>query len=283
MTTLEAQIDGKTAVRKNIMRKLKYMVQTLALVSALVMGASLSARAAVTMTYTDSGTFALSGFPADSAGYINSSDLVGIYKFITDTHDGVPNPFYSVCLSPAGLLDRNPHIYDVIPFNAANPGIFPSAWAWNHGAGGHDQYWGIQNASYLWNTYGMNIVNSVSPIATKNAEAAALEFAIWTALYDSTAYGVVGSSPWHPNGLGTTVTSYYNTYLTALNATGGNIPLYTGNILRGTDFTQSGQQQEFLMLGTPIPEPTTILAGALLLLPFGASTLRILRKRNRAA
>jgi hypothetical protein len=46
-----------------------------------------------------------------------------------------------------------------------------------------------------------------------------------------------------------------------------------------------------LNLGTPgavqdqlviaVPEPTTVLAGALLLLPFGASTLRILR-RNRA-
>jgi hypothetical protein len=31
-----------------------------------------------------------------------------------------------------------------------------------------------------------------------------------------------------------------------------------------------------------VPEPTTIIAGALLLLPFGASTLRILRKQNRA-
>jgi len=32
----------------------------------------------------------------------------------------------------------------------------------------------------------------------------------------------------------------------------------------------------------PVPEPTTVIAGALLLLPFGASTLRILR-RNRTA
>jgi hypothetical protein len=32
---------------------------------------------------------------------------------------------------------------------------------------------------------------------------------------------------------------------------------------------------------TPVPEPTTMIAGVLLLLPFGASTLRILRK-NRA-
>jgi hypothetical protein len=34
------------------------------------------------------------------------------------------------------------------------------------------------------------------------------------------------------------------------------------------------------VFGTPVPEPTTMIAGALLLLPFGASTLRILRKRT---
>lgn len=34
--------------------------------------------------------------------------------------------------------------------------------------------------------------------------------------------------------------------------------------------------------GTPVPEPTTMVAGALLLLPFGASTIRVLR-RNKSA
>ena len=33
---------------------------------------------------------------------------------------------------------------------------------------------------------------------------------------------------------------------------------------------------------TPVPEPTTMIAGALLLLPFGASTLRMLRKNRMA-
>ena len=36
----------------------------------------------------------------------------------------------------------------------------------------------------------------------------------------------------------------------------------------------------FLFTPTAVPEPTTMVAGALLLLPFGASTLRILRKRT---
>jgi hypothetical protein len=31
---------------------------------------------------------------------------------------------------------------------------------------------------------------------------------------------------------------------------------------------------------TPVPEPTTMIAGALLLVPFGASTLRMLRRRT---
>jgi hypothetical protein len=39
----------------------------------------------------------------------------------------------------------------------------------------------------------------------------------------------------------------------------------------------SSVQQSFHQVA--VPEPTTIIAGALLLLPFGASTLRILRKR----
>jgi len=45
----------------------------------------------------------------------------------------------------------------------------------------------------------------------------------------------------------------------------------------GTPYGLSGY-----WLSTPVPEPTTVLAGALLLLPFGASTLRILRKKNVA-
>ncbi len=33
---------------------------------------------------------------------------------------------------------------------------------------------------------------------------------------------------------------------------------------------------------TPVPEPTTLVAGALLLLPFAASTLRFVRRNRRA-
>ena len=62
------------------------------------------------------------------------------------------------------------------------------------------------------------------------------------------------------------------------------------------DFTATGTSTVIAFLGegpdnqkyigldnvSVVPEPTTMVAGALLLLPFGASTLRILRK-NRTA
>lgn len=57
----------------------------------------------------------------------------------------------------------------------------------------------------------------------------------------------------------------YNFNLTAKDA--------AGNTLDSVDMT--------VINGTPVPEPTTVIAGALLLLPFGASALRKLRK-NRA-
>jgi len=50
---------------------------------------------------------------------------------------------------------------------------------------------------------------------------------------------------------------------------------------RGTGASDSlGGILDDVQLDAAVPEPTTIIAGALLLLPFGASTLRILRKRQ---
>jgi hypothetical protein len=279
--------------RKNcgeFMREPKHLVQTLALASAIMLGGSLSARATVDMTFTWSGTLYGAGY---SAQYISTSDAIGIYAFNTSLPIGIggSSTFYSVCLSPAGLLDGNMHTYNVKPFGGgtgANPGIYPSNWAWS-GPSATPQYWGVQNAAYIWHTFGMGIVDNTGNVGYQSQRAAALEFAVWTALYDSTGYGALGApSNWiAPTGqMDATTLSYYNQYKAALISAGSSIPLYTGNILEGVGAVSggagSGQSQEFFMLGTPIPEPTTMIAGALLLLPFGASTLRSLRK-NRTA
>jgi hypothetical protein len=279
----KSRATGGTEKQQNVMKNQRLKALTLA--TAAVLGFNLSARAAVDMTFTWSGTYYEAGYTAQ---YVSSPDAIGIYAFTIndDGGTGLSSPFYSVCLSPAGLLDSNPHTYNVLPFNAANPGIYPSGWAWN-GSSSNPQYWGIQNAAYLWNQFGLSIANNVGSIGFQNQRAAALEFAIWTSLYNSTGYGALGANTWAaPTGqMDATTLSYYNQYVNALTSA-SSIPLYTGNILEGTGAisggADSGQSQEFLMLGAAVPEPTTMIAGALLLIPFGASTLRFGR-RSRAA
>ena len=265
------------------------LAKTIGLTTALVLGAGLSARAAVTMTFSWAGTYYEAGY---TATYINSSDAIGIYKFNTSAEDGVPNPMWSVCLSPAGLLDSNSHTYNVLDFSTASPGIYPNTWAVVSG-----QPVGINNAAYLWNKYGMDIVNNTGNVGYQGQRAAALEFAIWTALYDSTGYGQLGPPNnwnWVAPSMDQTTQGYYDTDINGLISSGITGPQFTGNILEGQGAVSggpnSGQSQEFFLLGTPaahitgtpVPEPTTLVAGALLLLPFGFSTLRILRKSRTA-
>jgi hypothetical protein len=156
--------------------------KAVALFSALVLGTSMSARATVELQFQWGGTLYESGF---SGQYVQSADAVGIYAFSTvgsnPAIDPPQNILYSVCLSPAGLLDSNQHTYNELPFATANPGIFPSQWQ-SGVINGKTQYWGIQNAAYLWSTFGMNIVNghgaAMGLSGNSSEQAAALEFAI---------------------------------------------------------------------------------------------------------
>jgi hypothetical protein len=57
----------------------------------------------------------------------------------------------------------------------------------------------------------------------------------------------------------------------------------TANYEYGPDvFGNQGRTYAIGVDVSTVPEPTTMIAGALLLLPFGASTLRMLRKRQVA-
>ena len=62
------------------------------------------------------------------------------------------------------------------------------------------------------------------------------------------------------------------------NLSTGNIPI--GGLYYDTISTAQVAGTPVTLTLTQVPEPTTMIAGALLLLPFGASTLRILRKRT---
>jgi len=57
-----------------------------------------------------------------------------------------------------------------------------------------------------------------------------------------------------------------------------DLPYYTTSVANIID---GGVAMADTFAPTAVPEATTLLAGALLFLPFGVSTLRILRKRSR--
>jgi hypothetical protein len=77
------------------------------------------------------------------------------------------------------------------------------------------------------------------------------------------------------------VTGYYTDPVAQTGWTAFTEPTYVIAFEDGTDYDYNDLVVQVSGVA-PVPEPTTMLAGALLLLPFGASTLRILR-RNRTA
>ncbi len=125
----------------------------------------------------------------------------------------------------------------------------PDAWAGPMGTTA------AQKIQLLWGTYAASATTDV-------VDAAALQIAIWKAIDEAMG----GYSLTFTDGTPGAV-DRADYMLANLNSTSANLMAITG------------VNQDFLV---PVPEPTTMIAGALLLLPFGVSTLRILRK-NRVA
>jgi hypothetical protein len=263
------------------MTKRRILIQATALAAAVLLVGSLSAKATIKLQLTDAASRSLVGFTSTGVATLNGNEYIGLYKFDASQStggEGPSSPFWSTCLSPDGSLNWGLHTYTATTFTAGAPGQNPQSWA-----AGTQGDAGIQNAQYLWRLLSPTIIASGT-----QAQGAGLALAMLEALYDSTAYGALGGNnftvvTWVG---GTTVAGPINTayewYLYdlsqlsfgAVNANVGN-----GYVLRSTE---SGAGQDLIWNVTPVPEPTTMIAGALLLLPFGASTLRFVR-RNRTA
>ena len=218
---------------------------------------SFRATATVTMQLTDTSTF--SGNPDNvwgitASGYDGGANFVagenvGIYG-MTLTPGGMT---YGICLSPQGLVDYNPHTYDQLNLSAASALNSP---AWASG--------GLVIAGDIMNSFLSQVIASGN-----RDEGWALTAAIYHALYANSTVTFANTTD------GNLVESYYNTFSTTYSAIN---PI--GYVLAPDPLSGQGTAgQEFLI---PVPEPTTMIAGALLLLPFGASTVRIIRRRQVA-
>lgn len=248
-------------------------------------------RAAVTMSIIDPNAGSPGNALCEYAGLsaslngstiIDGSEWIGIYSFNVQSGSSpsLTSPFYTVCLSPNGRLFDGNYTYNLLTFAQANPGINPNLWQYSG-----TSYWGIQNANFLYQTFSGAIVGGMGGTyglgGARADQGTALALAMYAALYNSTGYGnSLGVNHFVLNSANSSVTTDYSDILSALHSWNSS-DLASGYVLDPTDQTA----QEMILLGTyvpqggPVPEPTTMISGAMLLLPFGASAFRGLRKK----
>ena len=119
------------------------------------------------------------------------------------------------------------------------------------------------NVEKLWAAYYASATSLSNP--NRNYDSAVLQLAIWEEIAVGSGHTVSGSGT-------------YQTDAQALLLTLGSLTAQADLVaLVEPPPGDTHTLQEFVV---PVPEATTMIAGALLLLPLGASTLRILR-RNR--
>jgi hypothetical protein len=273
-----------------IMKKTQCLVQTLAL--ALAVAWSTSQARATSYTIGDGGLQSGWNLNADGSQIDGGNSLVGGIKLSLTSNPN--NNFVTVCTDISGIVYLNSSYNYVSKTFSGQDGLNPNWGYGNSGTGTLSDAQkvvaaaAIQNAAYVFDLHKSVLTG------TDNALKAAVQLAVWEALYDTgnpdgfsftDASGRFEAS----NGASTAAGTAKSWLDAALGATGNHLsishPLYEGYLLQpvlADGNTPDISVQEMLFNITPVPEPTTMIAGALLLLPFGASTLRFVR-RNRTA
>ena len=182
--------------------------------------------------------------------------------------NGHPNPFTTFC------VDFDPTLY-------AGNGWWKSgnfndvALTQDTGVPVRQGVAGLQYAEELYSTYVGGIPAGGWTSAQKQ-EGAALQLAIWEVLYElpgTGAFNVLSGTGFISN-TANSITTRANQMLSILSFGSPNTSLNT-TFWNATDASGTARySQDLIGPFAPVPEPTTIVAGALLLLPFLASTIR---------
>jgi hypothetical protein len=272
------------------MRKSKRAIQIAALILALACSMS---KVNATVTY-QIGSGGLETFNMSLDGGSISGLAGGISIHRTAGDSTMPLDYITVCTDlGATLYLGQSYTYDspATSFNGQS-GINPK---WGTGTAATEAD-AIQNAAYLFNTYynaltagGLGGIYSSQSLTTQRA---ALQLAVWDVLYDTTGVGAgsVAGTRFSVTGGDATAISDALSWVSALDLlpSAGNFGyagflLVPDPLLGGINKNANGESpQELLIQSVPVPESTTIIAGALLLLPLGASTFRILSNRRAA-
>jgi hypothetical protein len=191
--------------------------------------------------------------------------------------DGLGNTYITVCTDISGNVTlTSKYDFKSIPFKGQY-GLNPN-WGYKSDttADPDKAYAAIQNAAYIFDK-NKDVLYATGTGST--VYKAALQLAVWEALYDTgNPAGFSFTKPGRFEASGSSAAaSIALDMLKALPST----TEYSGNLLQTFIGTEPNiAVQELIGILTPVPEPTTVLAGALLLLPFGVITLGKMRKNR---
>jgi hypothetical protein len=207
-------------------------------------------------------------------GLVGGIKLTQQYAAGPNHQSGMPQVLYTVCTDVGGTLFLG------YPYGYTQPQAF-------NGHTGVDPNWGSGNQNAVVNS--ANAAAAIQAAADvfyhhssvlslgNTTDKAALQLAVWEALYDT----VAGSSTYSlqqgrfkaNSGDGLAITEA-QLWLSQVNPNA----TYAGSLLIPDPIPQYGlPPQEVLYNITPVPEPTTLIAGALLMVPMGISGFRRLR------
>ena len=182
---------------------------------------------------------------------------------------GVNTPFYTICLSIDTTFNPgNTYNFVVSPtvVHDSNPG-YPIGYS----------YITVATAT-IYNDFLNGAFNSALGLVNDGS----VQAAIW--YYQGHLNGTTDPEYSTPLGGGIAAVQLFLGLSSLVNPTGPNtaLPVDALDLYAGPNETGVAQPQlvDPLVQGlTPVPEASTLLAGALMLLPFGVSTIRIMRKK----
>jgi hypothetical protein len=222
------------------------------------------------------GTNAFAGFTATIYDTIyNEPSPAGEYKVVTSGASFVAN-YDSKAIFGNGFstfcIDR----YDSFTYGVAyNATLSSYLWA---GTGNKLSL----GSAYLYSQFALGTLAGYSYTGTtaRNTSADWLQKTLWALEGQGYSSVLAASNP------------FYNQLVTMFGSTAGAQAdangAYGVKVLQLTDDCDEIKQSQLVLCNppvphtTPIPEPSTVVAGALLLLPFGVSALRIIRRKNAA-
>jgi len=221
----------------------------------------------------------LSGYRNNSGAY--SAVPASGYTYSTPLPANHTDPFVSFC------LDINVYIAN----GFWKSGGFSSVGPVDGTSGADRQEAGLYRAASLYAHYAPGILtasgNGSSYTWNDKARGAALQLAIWEVLYEKTgvysldAANGNGANSFYVSSVSQSIRNDANAMLSSQwNIEDHNLDTTFWNAAYANGSARGSQD----LIGpiSAVPEPTTIVAGVLLLLPFGLSTLRSIRNRSRS-